>query len=146
MLEFISSVYFLGIILMAGACGLFLSVFFPSWYAGYPRRFWKARLTYKDDKDQQSVARFSWFAAWILAFIGSLLAAWNMESIPHTFWWITAQTLYGIVVIWLLAKAIVALCILVQYIGYGIIRLKRWIFNDKPLFPKHEKIKSLLKR
>lgn len=143
MLEFFASVYFLGIILMAGACGLFLSVFIPSWYAGYPRRFWKARLTYEDDKDQQSVARFSWFAAWILAAIGSFLAAYNLQSIPHTFGWISAQTLYGIILIWLLAKAIVMLCILVQYIGYGIIRIKEWIFNDKPLFPKHQKLQPL---
>lgn len=143
MLEFFASVYFLGIILMTGACGLFLSVFIPSWYAGYPRRFWKARLTYEDDKDQQSVARFSWFAAWILAFIGSALAIYNHPDFQFDFWLGTAQVICDVFLVWLFAKVIVALCILVQYIGYGIIRLKQWIFNDKPLFPKHQKLQSL---
>ena len=143
MLEFISSVYFLGIILMAGACGLFLSVFFPSWYAGYPRRFWMTRLTYEDDTDQQSVARFSWLTAWILALVGSILAACDHPHIQFDFWWGTLQVIYSILLVWLTAKVLVALSILVQYIGYGVIRLKQWIFNDKPLFPKHEKLKML---
>lgn len=143
MLEFYASAYFLGILIMTAACIFFLWIFFPSWYIGRPRRFWLARLTYDDDKDQQSVVRVMWLVAWIFAIIGSLVTAFNLKSVPHTFWWILLQTLYHILWIWLMAKAIIALCILVQHIGYVIIRLKQWIFNDKPLFPKYQKLKPL---
>ena len=142
MSEFLASAYFLGILMMSGACVLFLAVFLPSWYDGYPRRFWLTHLTY-DNKDQQSCVRTLWLFAWIIAVIGSLLVAGNVDNQPVTFWQGLIQTLYNIFMIWLVAKAIVALCILGQYIGLGFIRLKQWIFNDKPLFPKHQKIKPL---
>ena len=127
---------------MVGGIICFLCAFIPSWYEEYPRQFWLTRLTYGDN-EQQSFVRFIWVCAWILTTVGSLVAAFNLQSIPHTFWWTFAQTLYGIVLVWSIAKAIVALCIIGQYIGYGIIRLKQWIFNDKPLFGSIRKFNRL---
>lgn len=141
MLEFFASAYFLGILLMAGGCILFLVTFFPSWYGGHLRRFWLTRLTYKDDKDQQSFVRFMWILAWLLSVIGSLVVAYNHPNVQHSFGSVLIQMLYYIVVIWLIAKAIMACFICVQHVIQAIIRIKEWIFNDKPLFRKHQKIR-----
>lgn len=143
MFDFFTSLYFLGILTVALACTMFCAVFFPSWYGGHPRRFWLARLTYDNDAEQQSSVRFMWIAAWILSFIGSLVIAYNIPNLPHTFWWIAAQTLYGVLMTWLIAKMLLALCILLQYIGLGFIRLKDWMFHDKPLFSKKNTLKPL---
>ncbi len=143
MLEFFASAYFLGILLMVGGVIFFFYIFFLSWYEGYPRKFWTACLTYESDKEQQSLVRFIWLFAWILTTVGSLVTALNLRSIPHTFWWIFAQTLYGIVLVWMFAKCCVAAVILVQYIGLGIIRIKDWIFHDKALFSRKIKAKPL---
>ena len=136
MIEFFQSTYFLGILFMALSCILFLTVFFLSWYTNHPHRFWITRLTYVNDKEQQSFVRLTWLLAWLVAFIGSLITAYNHPEIPHTFWWILGQTVYGVILVWLLAKAILLLCILLQYICSGFIWLKDWICNDKSLFNK----------
>ena len=136
MLEFFASAYFLGILLMVGGVIFFFYIFFLSWYEGYPRKFWTARLTYESDKEQQSLVRFMWLCAWILTMAGSLVTAFNLQSIPHTFWWIFTQMIYNIVLVWIFAKCCVAVCIFVQYIGLGIIRIKNWIFHDKTLFSR----------
>ena len=143
MMEFFASTYFLGLLILTGGCVFFLCVFFPSWFDGYPRRFWITRLTYKDDEDQQSLVRFLWIMAWLLSAIGSIIATCNHPHIQFDFWWGTAQVLYCIFLAWLIAKAVLAICIAFRYIGLGFIRLKQWIFNDKPLFSKHEKLKPL---
>lgn len=135
-LDFFASAYFFGILLMGLSCVIFLTVFLPSWYEGYHRRFWITRLTYKDNNDQQSFVRFMWVFAWFLGFCGSFITSYNLGSIPHTFWWIFAQTCFEVILIWLMAKVIFAIIILLQYIWFGLLRIKNWIFNDKPLFLK----------
>lgn len=134
MIEYFGSAYFLGILLQSLSCVAFLIVFFPSWFGGRPRRFLVARLTYVNDKEQQSVVRFMWLLAWLTALVGSFVSAYNHSQIPHTFGWIFGQTVYGVVLSWLLAKAILALCIVLQYIWFGLVRIKEWICNDKSLF------------
>ncbi len=131
MIEYFASTYFLGIIFMSLSCTLFLGVFFPSWYYGNPRQFWVARLTYADDEDQQKNSRAMWVFAWCTAVIGSVLTAYNLPNIPHTFWWILAQTIYGIILTWLMAKAIVALSILLQHIWFSLCWVKNWICGGK---------------
>lgn len=142
-MEFFASAYFLGILFLSGSCIFFLVVFFYSWYAELPRRFWISRLTYEDDADTQSIVRFSWAAAWLFAIIGSLLVAFNHPKVPHAPYDIMLQTAWGIFLIWLVAKVIVAACIFLQRIWFVLLRVKDWIFHGKPLFPKYEKLKPL---
>lgn len=127
---------FLGIMFMAGACILFLAVFIPSWFKGNPRRFWVARLTYKNEPDQQQMSRFFWVLAWLLATVGALVSTLNLPQKTSEFWWVLGQTLYFVFALWLIAKIVMAAFIAIQYICFGFIRLKRWIFDDKPLFHK----------
>ena len=142
-MDLFASPYFLGILFLSGACIFFLVVFFSSWYAQRPRRFWLARLTYEDDKDQQGFVRLSWVAAWFFAIIGSLLVAFNHPLIPRAPYDIILQTVYGILLVWLISKAIVAACIFLQRIWFVLIRVNNWIFHGKPLFPKYEKLRPL---
>ena len=142
-MEFFLSAYFLGILIMSGACCFFLAVFFTSWYAGPPRRFWTSRLTYEDDPDQQSFVRATWSAAWILAIIGSFIVAYNHPKVIHAPYDILLQTAYGVFLIWLISKAIVAFCIFLQRIWFVLLRVKNWMFHGKPLFPRCEKLHSL---
>lgn len=125
----ITSVYFLGILFMALSCVLFLTVFFPSWFAGPPRRFWVTRLTYHNDKDQQSFVRFMWVLAWCTALLGSLLVSWNDERLPQTFGWILAGAIFSIVSVWAISKVIVAFIILVAWII-------DWVKGKNQLLPK----------
>ena len=123
------------------SCLCFLIVFFHSWYGKHPRRFWLARLTYPDGDDTQSMVRVSWLLAWFFALCGSYL--WLMTLSMSNTWMELLQLLYGAVLPWIMAKAIVATIIAFQYIGFVIIRLKNWVLYDKPLFPKYEKLRPL---
>ena len=69
-LDFFASAYFVGILLMGLSCVIFLTVFLPSWYEGYTRRFWITRLTYKDNNDQQSFVRF---------YVGVRMVSWLLR-------------------------------------------------------------------
>ena len=114
---------------MALSCVLFLTVFFPSWFARPPRRFWVTRLTYHNDKDQQSFVRFMWVLAWCTALLGSLLVSWNDERLPQTFGWILAGAIFSIVSVWAISKVIVAFIILVAWII-------DWVKGKNQLLPK----------
>jgi len=141
-MEFIQRSEFLCYLFWALATIGFLFVSFSSWYGSErPRRFWLARLTYKEDKDMQSIVRLSWLLTLICGLVSSfcLMLCMNLNG----FWLGLAQTLYGFVVAWLLAKVILAAIIAFQYIGYAVIRLKNWILHDKPLFPRYKKISAL---
>ncbi len=141
-MEFFASAYFLGILFLSGSCIFFLVVFFHSWYGYRPRRFWTSRLTY-EDADTQSMVRFAWATAWIFAIIGSFIVAFNHPKVPHAPYDILLQTAWEMFLIWLVAKVIVAACIFLQRIWFVLLRVKNWIFNGKPLFPKCEKLHPL---
>ena len=130
MIEFFSSTYFLGILLMSASCAAFCVVFFPSWFAGSPRRFWTVHLTYENEKELQTLVRFAWLVAWCLAVASSLLVACNDSRIPQTFWWILGDTCYSIAMILVIAKLVVVLSIFVWKIWLGVIYLKDWCCND----------------
>jgi len=127
---------------MGLGCAAFLTVFFPSYFESRPRRFWIARLTY-DDKDDQSFFRFMWIMAWIFTLLGSLVTTCTNPHIQYDFWWGFVQTLWGVILSWLMAKAIIAFLILIWHIGFGFIRLKQWVFNNKSLFGKYQNLKPL---
>lgn len=136
LLNSFASLYFFGILLMVGSFIAFLAVFFPSWYAERPRRFWLVRLTYGDDKEQQIFVRIMWLSAWILAIIGSLIVRYNDSRIPHEPLWITCQCFCDILICWMMAKLIVLISIVLQYVYFGFIKIYEWIFKGKDLFPK----------
>ncbi len=140
-MDYLTSVQFLACLLMSLSCVLFVGVFLPSWFVAHPRRFWVARLTYKDDKEQQSFVRFVWLSAWMTALIGSYV--WLITLPMSNALLEMAQVIWGIFLVWIIAKAFVALCILLQYTCLALIRLKNWIFHNKPLFVKYEKLHSL---
>ena len=110
---------FMGYLIMVGAFGAFLSTFVQSWWYAPDRAFWLTRLTY-ESKEDQKFARAFWLLAWLLAVIGSFVLAYNDPRLSHTSVWISAQTCMNIVSIWLLAKAVMAIAILVSWI-------KNWI-------------------
>lgn len=134
MIQFLGSAYFLGIILMASSCALFCAVFFPSWYVGHPRRFWITRLTYPDDQKQQQFVRLMWLLAWIIAIVGSFIAAYNHPKIQHTFYWILEQSVYEVVLVWLIAKSLLVFYILLRYVWLAFVWLRDWVWKDKSLF------------
>lgn len=144
MLDFFASAYFVGILIMGLGCVAFLTVFFPSYFESRPRRFWIARLTYDDDEQQQSFCRFMWIMAWIFTLLGSVVTTCFNPHIQYDdFWWGFTNTLWGVILVWALSKAIIAFLILIWYIGFGFIRLKQWVFNNKPLFGKYQNLKPL---
>ena len=124
-IEFFTSTYFFGILLMSGAVTFFLPVFAMGWFKCSPRRFFKTCLSYETKEDQQ-FARFMWMIAWCLSMIGSLLVACNHPNIPHEFLPILVAMICSIIQIWVIAKVVFALFILVA-------KVKDWILNDKPL-------------
>lgn len=137
----LSSSELLATLLMAGSLVFFLAVFFPSWYACHPRRFWLARLTYREDSEQQSFVRFMWVLAWVSCIGGSLV--WMLILPINGVIFKLLQFLWRIILVWGFAKVIVALSILLQCILFASIRLRNWIFRGSPLFPKYEKIRQL---
>ena len=134
MIQFLESAYFLGFILMALSGALFFAVFLPSWYVGHPRRFWITRLTYPDDQDQQQFVRFVWLLAWVIALVGSFIAACNHPKMPHTLNLILGQAVYNVIVIWLVAKLSLVFCIIVRYVWLVFVWIKDWVQHDKSLF------------
>ena len=102
----------LATLLMAGSLVFFLAVFFPSWYLAHPRRFWLARLTYREDKEQQSFVRFMWVLAWVSCIGGSLV--WMLILPINGVIFKLLQFLWGIILVWGIAKVIVALSILLS--------------------------------
>lgn len=117
------SAYFLGILVMVAALVAFLTTFVLSWWYTSNRAFWLTRLTY-DDVDTQKSARLFWLLAWLLAVVGSLIVSVNDPKLPHTFMWILLQTCFNMVITWLIAKVILAVAILVNWI-------KNWIYEGK---------------
>lgn len=115
---FLDPVGLLGIILLSGATCMFIWLGCVSWFGGEPRRFWLARLTYKDSGIQQMV-RSTWLAGWCLLVIGAVLAAYSDARCPC---WLdkAIESLWLILMAWLIIKACVALIIFGEYIYHWV--------------------------
>jgi len=126
--------YGFGVILMMAACVCFFSISALSWFVATPRKFWSMKLTYEDDKFTQANVRFGWILAWIFSIAGAIMTGCSDPRIPSGFGWALGYIVSTVAFVWLLAKAILLLCIILQYAWSGLVRVWNWIFHDKALF------------
>ena len=113
LLNFFSSIKFLGIILLSGGLGFLLLPTFYGWFVSDHRHFWFSRLTYEDPQTQ-SMVRSTWLAGIIFLIVGAILVTINDADNHGEIMRGLFEIIYLLIGLWIILKIILLVGIIVS--------------------------------